>query len=248
MLFFFSFLLHSFVILYSSILFSISNRQIVGRLLFFACAIRRGSNQYVYCFIFFTGFVSFATSLRRLKCDAIHCCTHANLLGTSFSWHWLRCNAIMCCATFLSNWWRFQEKRIFKIKIHTVHDDEVNLLFEHILQIINIHNNSHVSSSNETESRQVDKIRSKRGKVPRSSDFKIKNDVKQHLEAVDTDSMPLDIQTNFLSESVRKYLELGRAIPGWVKLFIYKRVQKQAHIYTFSAVAPTSVYRISHSE
>ncbi|XP_055313251.1 uncharacterized protein LOC129574802 [Sitodiplosis mosellana] len=64
------------------------------------------------------------------------------------------------------------------------------------------------------ESRQVDKIRSKRGKVPRSSDFKIKNDVKQHLEAVEAESMPLEIQTNFLSESVRKYLELGRAIPG----------------------------------
>lgn len=69
-------------------------------------------------------------------------------------------------------------------------------------------------SKNHIESRQVDKIRSKRGKVPRSSDFKIKNDVKQHLEAVETESMPLDIQTNFLSESVRKYLELGRAIPG----------------------------------
>lgn len=66
------------------------------------------------------------------------------------------------------------------------------------------------------ESKQVDKIRSKRGKVPRSSpDFKIKNDVKQHLEAVEAESMPLEIQTNFLSESVRKYLELGRAIPGF---------------------------------
>lgn len=65
------------------------------------------------------------------------------------------------------------------------------------------------------ESRQVDKIRSKRGKVPRSSDFKIKNEVKQHLEAVEAESMPLEIQTNFLSESVRKYLELGRAIPGY---------------------------------
>lgn len=63
------------------------------------------------------------------------------------------------------------------------------------------------------ESTQVDKIRSKRGKVTRSSDFKLKNDVKQHLEAVDAE-MPLDLQTNFLSESVRKYLELGRAIPG----------------------------------
>lgn len=70
------------------------------------------------------------------------------------------------------------------------------------------------------ESTQVDKVRSKRGKVTRSSDFKIKNDVKQHLEAVDTE-MPLDLQTNFLSESVRKYLELGRAIPGLVlKKFI----------------------------
>lgn len=64
------------------------------------------------------------------------------------------------------------------------------------------------------ESKQVDKIRSKRGKVPRSSDGKLKNDVKQHLEAVEAESMPLEIQTNFLSESVRKYLELGRAIPG----------------------------------
>lgn len=65
------------------------------------------------------------------------------------------------------------------------------------------------------ESRQVDKVRSKRGKVTRSSpDFKLKNEVKQHLEAVEAESMPLDIQTNFLSESVRKYLELGRAIPG----------------------------------
>lgn len=60
----------------------------------------------------------------------------------------------------------------------------------------------------------MDKVRSKRGKVTRSSDFKLKNEVKQHLEAVDAESMPLDIQTNFLSESVRKYLELGRAIPG----------------------------------
>lgn len=61
----------------------------------------------------------------------------------------------------------------------------------------------------------MDKIRSKRGKVTRSSDFKLKNDVKQHLEAVDAE-MPLDLQTNFLSESVRKYLELGRAIPGLI--------------------------------
>lgn len=61
----------------------------------------------------------------------------------------------------------------------------------------------------------MDKVRSKRGKVTRSSpDFKLKNEVKQHLEAVEAESMPLDIQTNFLSESVRKYLELGRAIPG----------------------------------
>lgn len=66
----------------------------------------------------------------------------------------------------------------------------------------------------------MDKIRSKRGKVPRSSDFKIKNDVKQHLEAVEAESMPLEIQTNFLSESVRKYLELGRAIPGLVVSFL----------------------------
>lgn len=62
----------------------------------------------------------------------------------------------------------------------------------------------------------MDKIRSKRGKVIRSSDFKLKNDVKQHLEAVDAE-MPLDLQTNFLSESVRKYLELGRAIPGLIQ-------------------------------
>lgn len=68
------------------------------------------------------------------------------------------------------------------------------------------------------ESTQVDKIRSKRGKVTRSSDFKLKNDVKQHLEAVDAE-MPLDLQTNFLSESVRKYLELGRAIPGIILNF-----------------------------
>lgn len=60
----------------------------------------------------------------------------------------------------------------------------------------------------------MEKIRSKRGKVTRSSDFKIKNEVKQHLEAVEAESMPLDLQTSFLSESVRKYLELGRAIPG----------------------------------
>lgn len=71
------------------------------------------------------------------------------------------------------------------------------------------------------ESRQVDKVRSKRGKVTRSSDFKLKNEVKQHLEAVDTETMPLDLQTNFLSESVRKYLELGRAIPGIVTLLYF---------------------------
>lgn len=65
-----------------------------------------------------------------------------------------------------------------------------------------------------TESSEIDRPRSKRGKVPRSSSLKIKSDVKQHLDANENDPMPLEIQTNFLSESVRKYLELGRAIPG----------------------------------
>lgn len=81
------------------------------------------------------------------------------------------------------------------------------------------------------ESKQVDKIRSKRGKVPRSSDFKIKNDVKQHLEAVEAESMPLEIQTNFLSESVRKYLELGRAIPGLYRL-IYRHPSTSYSLYS----------------
>lgn len=64
------------------------------------------------------------------------------------------------------------------------------------------------------ESTEVDRRRSKRGKVPRESNLKIKSEIKQHLDANDNDPMPIEIQTNFLSESVRKYLELGRAIPG----------------------------------
>lgn len=53
--------------------------------------------------------------------------------------------------------------------------------------------------------------------MTRASSIKIKSDIKQHLDAtdsVDSEPMPLEIQTKFLSESVRKYLELGRAIPG----------------------------------
>lgn len=66
-----------------------------------------------------------------------------------------------------------------------------------------------------TESRESTKVRLKRGKVPRASNnMKLTSDVKQQLDAVEPDQMPSDIQTNFLSESVRKYLELGRAIPG----------------------------------
>lgn len=64
------------------------------------------------------------------------------------------------------------------------------------------------------ESRESTRVRSKRGKVTRASSIKIKGDVKQHLDATESDPMPLEIQTKFLSESVRKYLELGRAIPG----------------------------------
>lgn len=68
---------------------------------------------------------------------------------------------------------------------------------------------------NTIESSEINRPRSKRGKVPRASNLRIKSDVKQHLDANDNDAMPMeDIQTNFLSESVRKYLELGRAIPG----------------------------------
>lgn len=68
-------------------------------------------------------------------------------------------------------------------------------------------------------------MRSKRGKVIRASSNKIKSDVKQHLDVIDpadAESMPLGIQTNFLSESVRRYLELGRAIPGELKLISFK--------------------------
>lgn len=75
------------------------------------------------------------------------------------------------------------------------------------------------------ETREItSRARSKRGKVPRASSLKIKSDIKQHLDVTETESMPLEIQTNFLSESVRKYLELGRAIPGTIiftKLSIY---------------------------
>lgn len=75
-----------------------------------------------------------------------------------------------------------------------------------------------------TESKESNKVRSKRGKVTRASSNKIKSDVKQHLDAIDptdAESMPLAIQTNFLSESVRRYLELGRAIPGKIKLIVF---------------------------
>lgn len=78
-------------------------------------------------------------------------------------------------------------------------------------------NSKYLNFRSFTESKESNKVRSKRGKVTRASSNKIKSDVKQHLDAIDpTDAepMPLGIQTNFLSESVRRYLELGRAIPG----------------------------------
>lgn len=57
-------------------------------------------------------------------------------------------------------------------------------------------------------------MRSKRGKVARASGaIKFNADIKQNLDANDAEQMP-EIQPTFLSESVRKYLELGRAIPG----------------------------------
>lgn len=76
-----------------------------------------------------------------------------------------------------------------------------------------------------TDSKESNKVRSKRGKVTRASSNKIKSDVKQRLDtndSIDAESMPLEIQTNFLSESVRRYLELGRAIPGEIKLIPFK--------------------------
>lgn len=78
-----------------------------------------------------------------------------------------------------------------------------------------------------TESKESNKVRSKRGKVTRASSNKIKTDVKQDLDAIDpadAESMPLAIQTNFLSESVRRYLELGRAIPGEIELISFWNV------------------------
>jgi len=67
-----------------------------------------------------------------------------------------------------------------------------------------------------TESRESVRVRDKRGKVTRASSLNFNADVTQDLDANDGEKTP-EIQTSFLSESVRKYLELGelaRSIPG----------------------------------
>lgn len=67
-----------------------------------------------------------------------------------------------------------------------------------------------------SESRESVRVRDKRGKVTRASSFNFNSDVTQDLDANEEEKTP-EIQTSFLSESVRKYLELGelaRSIPG----------------------------------
>lgn len=67
------------------------------------------------------------------------------------------------------------------------------------------------------ESRESIRVREKRGKVTRASSLDFNSDVTQDLDANDGEQRPPDLQPSFLSESVRKYLELGelaRSIPG----------------------------------
>lgn len=57
-----------------------------------------------------------------------------------------------------------------------------------------------------------------------SASLKYNADIKQNLDANDAEQQMPELQATFLSESVRKYLELGRAIPGiiyFVMKFLY---------------------------
>lgn len=66
------------------------------------------------------------------------------------------------------------------------------------------------------ETRESVRVREKRGKVARASSVDFNSDITQDLDENDAEPTP-ELQTNFLSESVRKYLELGelsRSIPG----------------------------------
>ncbi|XP_075147323.1 uncharacterized protein LOC142221453 isoform X2 [Haematobia irritans] len=64
-----------------------------------------------------------------------------------------------------------------------------------------------------------DKIRAKRAKRPRAQDpVNFEPEPHQDLENEDSTNSEKDIPeipSNFLSPSVREYLELGKSIPGW---------------------------------
>lgn len=67
------------------------------------------------------------------------------------------------------------------------------------------------------ESRESVRVREKRGKVARASPIEFNTDVTQDLDANEGDRPLPELETSFLSPSVRKYLELGelsRSIPG----------------------------------
>lgn len=56
-------------------------------------------------------------------------------------------------------------------------------------------------------------VREKRARKRASSALEFRNEPKQNLDANEPENIP-EIPDNFLSQSVREYLELGRSIPG----------------------------------
>lgn len=110
-----------------------------------------------------------------------------NVILRFFSFHFL----ILICRIFVLK----KRKKIKNIQLFSLFFLSINLLFTSCI-----------------ESRES--TRSKRGKAVRSSNIKLSQNVKQPIDSNDSDQILPEIQPSFLSESVRKYLELGRAIPG----------------------------------